>query len=211
MKIVGVFLCCFVFFSYFCFQIMNMRRLIPLILAAGIMMLAACKEKKQTTDIITTKYVPKQLQAPIAMAADQQTSTVRWQDAAYTVSVSRVSVDSLPMVKDEYGQKYIDNRVDVNIARQDGSVFFRRSFTKNAFAPYVDATFRKDGILAGIRYDEVKNAGIEFSVVIALPDALDDMFVPLEMVIDRQGGISISRDDDMDMLEGASLMDEGEE
>lgn len=181
-----------------------MKRLIPLIMAAGIMMLAACKEKKQTSDIITTKYVPKQLQAPIAMPADEQANTVRWQDADYTVSVNRVPVDSLPMVKDEYGQQYIDNRIDVSIARQDGSVFFHRSFTKNAFASYVDATFRKDGILAGIRYDEVEKGGIEFSVVIALPDAVDDVFVPLEMVVDRQGGISITRDDDMDMLEGAS-------
>jgi hypothetical protein len=34
-----------------------------------------------------------------------------------------------------------------------------------------------------------------------MPDALDDVFIPLELVIDRQGTVSISRDDDMDMLD----------
>ena len=165
------------------------------------MVLGACKEKKPSTDIITTKYIPKQIQAPIAMTADTQTKNIDWQGKPYTVIVDRLPVDSLPMVKDENGQPYIDNRVKVRIVRADGSAIFERTFTKASFALYVDEAFRKSGILAGIRFDEVEKAGMKFSVVIALPDAIDDVFVPLEMVIDAQGGINITRDDDMDMLD----------
>jgi hypothetical protein len=112
-----------------------------------------------------------------------------------------VSDDSLKHVKDEYGQPYIDNRVSLTILRQDGSVFFKKEFTKASFSSYIDDTFRNNGILAGIQYDEIDDKGLEFSVVVGMPDALDDVFIPLELVIDRQGAVSISRDDDMDMLD----------
>lgn len=178
-----------------------MKHILPLILVAGLVVLGACKEKKQSTDIITTKYVPKQPQDPIAMPADTQTKNIEWQGKPYTITIDRVPVDSLPQVKDENNQPYVDNRVKLTIMRADGSAFFQRTFTKASFNTYIDDSFRKNGILAGFRYDEVENSGIEFSVVVALPDAIDDVFVPLELVVDRQGGVSITRDDDMDMLD----------
>ena len=185
-----------------------MKHILPLILVAGLVVLGACKEKKQSTDIITTKYVPKQLQDPIAMPADTQTKNIEWQGKPYTITIDRVPVDSLPQVKDENNQPYVDNRVKMTIVRSDGSVFFERTFTKASFNTYIDDSFRKNGILAGFRYDEVENSGIEFSVVVALPDAIDDVFVPLELVVDRQGGVSITRDDDMDMLDYDERNDE---
>lgn len=186
-----------------------MKRLLPLVLVAALVVLGACKEKRQSTDIIATKYVPKQPQAPIAMPADAQTKNIEWQGKPYTITIDRVPVDSLPQVTDENNQPYVDNRVKLTIVREDGSVFFQRTFTKASFNAYIDDSFRKNGILAGFRYDELENSGIEFSVVIALPDAVDDVFVPLELVVDRQGGISISRDDDMDMLD--YVMDDGDD
>jgi hypothetical protein len=185
-----------------------MKHILPLILVAGLVVLGACKEKKQSTDIITTKYVPKQPQDPIAMPADTQTKNIEWQGKPYTITIDRVPVDSLPQVKDENNQPYVDNRVKLTIMRADGSAFFQRTFTKASFNTYIDDSFRKNGILAGFRYDEVENSGIEFSVVVALPDAIDDVFVPLELVVDRQGGVSITRDDDMDMLDYDERNDE---
>ena len=178
-----------------------MKRILPLVLVAALVVLGACKEKKPSTDIITTKYIPKKIQDPIAMPAEKDTKNIEWQGKPYTIIVDRVPVDSLPQVKDEDGQPYIDNLVKMTIVRSDGSVFFERLFSKAAFSSYVDESFRKNGILAGFRYDEVENSGVKFSVVIALPDAIDDVFVPLELVVNHQGGISITRDDDMDMLD----------
>jgi len=159
----------------------------------------ACKEKKESTDIITTKYVPKKPQPPIAMPSETITKNVTWQDKPYTVVITRQASDSLLQVKDENGQPYIDNRVEIVVTRADGSVFFKKVFTKASFNAYIDESFRKNGILAGIQYDEIDSKGMEFSVVVGLPDALDDVFVPLELVVDRFANIAISRDDDMDM------------
>jgi hypothetical protein len=185
-----------------------MKRILPLVLMAALVVLGACKEKKPSTDIITTKYIPKKIQDPIAMPAEKDTKNIEWQGKPYTIIVDRVPVDSLPQVKDENGQPYIDNLVKMTIVRSDGSVFFERLFTKASFNSHIDESFRKNGILAGIRYDELAESGIEFSVVIALPDAVDDVFVPLELIVDRQGGVSISRDDDMDMLDYDERNDE---
>ncbi len=178
---------------------MNMKYLFPLILVAGLVVFGACKEKKESTDIITTKYVPKKPQPPIAMPSETITKNVTWQDKPYTVVITRQASDSLLQVKDENGQPYIDNRVEIVVTRADGSVFFKKVFTKASFNAYIDESFRKNGILAGIQYDEIDSKGMEFSVVVGLPDALDDVFVPLELVVDRFANIAISRDDDMDM------------
>ena len=178
---------------------MNMKHLFPLILVAGLVVFGACKEKKESTDIITTKYVPKKPQPPIAMPSETITKNVTWQDKLYTVVITRQASDSLLQVKDENGQPYIDNRVEIVVTRADGSVFFKKVFTKASFNAYIDESFRKNGILAGIQYDEIDSKGMEFSVVVGLPDALDDVFVPLELVVDRFANIAISRDDDMDM------------
>ena len=186
---------------------MNMKHLLPILLAASFVMLEACEEKKKSTDIITTKYVPKKPQPPIAMPAESMSNTVQWMGQSYTVKVDRTPADSLALVKDENHQPYIDNYVKVVVLRQDGSELFKQTFTKTSFSDYIDDTFRKNGILAGIRFDEVETAGLEFSVVIALPDAVDDVFVPLDLVIDRQGHISITRDDDMDMLDYDDRLD----
>jgi len=176
-----------------------MKRYLPFIMIAGLIAFGACKEKKQSTDIITTKYVPKKPQPPIAMPSETTTKNVTWMDKPYTVVINRTASDSLSQVKDENGQPYIDNRVEIVVTRADGSVFFKKVFTKASFNAYIDESFRKNGILAGIQYDEIDSKGMEFSVVVGLPDALDDVFVPLELVVDRFANIAISRDDDMDM------------
>ena len=202
---VSVFFCTFASLN----QKYAMKRLLPLVLVLGTMMLSACKEKKQTDDIITTKYVPKQLQAPIGMPADSLSQTVIWGNGTYNIYVAREASDSLPMMKDESGQKYKDNFITVSVSRQGGSSFFKRTFTKGSFTQYVDVVFKKNGILANIRFDEVDDGKLKFSVVVALPDAVDDMFVPLEMTIDHNCVINIREDDDMDMLDYVEAEDEG--
>ena len=174
-------------------------RLSIIVLAAATLTLGGCKEKKPVApDIIAERYVPQRLQAPIAMAADSETEDITWMGKPYSVTVSRVPVDSMT-VSDESGQKYIDNRCQLTVRRQDGSVVTEKTFYKSSFSSYIQEPFISKGILAGIRFDEADGAKLEFSVVVAMPEAIDDLFLPLELTIDSQGGISIRQDDDMGM------------
>ena len=179
-----------------------MKRIIPVILAAGIMMLGACKEKKQTEEIITTKYVPKKPGAPIRMQDNKGTENVVWGGATYELTVSRNAVDSLPMVSNEIGQKYVDNRIRLTIRRKDGSVFFDKSFTKSSFTSYLPADYRQMGLLTDMRFNKVNGGELAFVVTIAEPEATEDEFLPLELSVNRNGGIGIKVMDDMDLLGG---------
>ena len=192
-------LVCYALFLYLCALIMKKQTSI-LVLAAGIMMLVACKEKKQTEDIITTHYVPQRLQAPIAMATDSQTVNTDWLERPYTVRIVRSPMDSV-MVEDDNGQKYIDNHIRLTIIRQDGSAFIDKTFTRASFLSYVQEPFRHGGLLASLRYEETCGPVMKFTAVIGMPDAVDDLFVPLELSVDSQGGIGIRKNDDMGLLD----------
>jgi len=98
-------------------------------------------------------------------------------------------------------QEYIDNSIHLAVKRDDGSVFFEKTFVKGSFHSYVEESFRRNGQLASIRLDEAEGPELHFSVVIGLPDAIDDVFVPLQLTINNLGGISIRQDDDMGMLD----------
>ena len=73
--------------------------------------LTGCKQKKQTEDIIVRKTETPKPQAPIRMQDYNQVKDVQWLDRSYQVDIRRMADDSLRMVKDETGQKFVDNRI----------------------------------------------------------------------------------------------------
>ena len=85
-----------------------------------------CKEKKQTTDIITTK--PKvEAPKPVQEIGDyDQDVSVDWGGSNYTVRMQRMADRSLPIVDDGLGNRYFDNQITVRVTRNDGSEFFAR-------------------------------------------------------------------------------------
>lgn len=175
---------------------MKRNTTIPLV-AAVALTLGGCKEKKPVQgDIIATRYEVQRPQPPIAMAAESLTEDVTWMGKPYSVTVGRVPLDSVT-VCDDSGQKYVDNSYRLTVRRADGSVFADKTFTKRSFAACIKEPFVTRGILAGLRFDEADGRKLVFSVVVAMPDALDDLFVPLALCLDSQGDISVRPDDDM--------------
>ena len=167
-------------------------------MVAGIMMLLpGCKETKQPKHIIATNYVPKKLQGPISMPVSEKKNDVAWLGKNYHVSITRVAVDSLPMVKDDYGQEYVDNKITLSVMRSDSTVFLKKVFTKASFASCLDDNYRKNGVLSAMLFNEVDNDRLEFAVTVSMPDS-EDEFIPLEMKVNGQGEISIVRDTDLD-------------
>lgn len=176
---------------------------LALVLATSTILLGACKDKKEKgtdNEIIATHYIPKRPQGPVAMPADNQTVNVKWLGSNYQVTVVRTPLDSIT-VSDTSGQKYNDNRCSVKIKREDGTVFVEKTFYKSSFSSYLQEPFSSGGILANIRFSESDGKNLKFSVIVAMPEATDDLFVSLEMDIDSQGGLAISHDDDMGMLD----------
>lgn len=165
-------------------------------------MFTSCKQKKQTEDIIVRKTEAPKPQAPIRMQEYNQVKDVKWLDREYQVNIRRVADDSLQMVKDETGQKFIDNRIRLQVIRQDGSVFFDRSFTKASFNDYLDNDYRATGILEGLVFDRVEGNNLIFAGSVSHPQT--DEYIPLVITLSNFGDVSISRDTEMDTNGGES-------
>lgn len=177
---------------------MNDMRKLLILLMAGIAVGATvgCKEKKNSDHIIAQKVVAKAPSGPVRMQDYVQTKDLEWLGASYNCEIVRIADDSLAMVKDESGQKFVDNRISLEIRRKDGSVFFRKSFTKKDFDECLDNDYRKTGILEGIVFDKIDGPTLVFAASVSHPQT--DEYIPLLMRISRMGNVSIARDTQMD-------------
>ena len=190
---------------------MNTKTMLKGSLAAVLLGIAvvACKEKKPSTDIITTLPKPEaNAPKPVQEIGDyNQEMTAEWGGSNYTIGMQRVADKSLPVVDDGQGNRYYDNQIRLRIVRSDGSEFFARTFTKADFSAYVDAAFSKRSALLGIVFDKVDDGVLCFAASVGSPDKASDEYVPFVMKISRSGSVSISKDTQLDT--GYTGTDEG--
>ena len=201
------------FLSTFAAKLKNtskMRNVQLAVLAiTGLVVLAGCKEKKQSQDIIAPRLEVKKPSAPIRMQTYSDQRSVQWLGKEYKVEINRAPSDSLPMVKDETGQQFVDNRISLVVRRADGSVAIQRTFTKAMFEGYVDANYRKAGILEGFVFDEVDGQQLKFAASVCLPQT--DEYIPLVVKIDNFGNVKIERDSEMDTSGTGEVDEESDE
>ena len=188
-----------------------MRRLIQIMtLMTVACMLTGCAEKKKSEDIIAKKAEAPKLQAPIRMQNYTQTTDVQWLSKNYQIEVKRFPDDSLKMVKDETGQKFVDNRISLRIIRSDGSTFFSRTFTKAAFDNYLNTDYRQTGILEGLVFDKVEGNNIFFAASVSHPQT--DEYIPMVVSVSNHGDVGIRLDTDLDTNGGGNtISDNGED
>ena len=178
-----------------------------LLLAVMGLTLVACSGKKKSNDIITERIEKVEPKAPVKMQEYTDERDVEWIGKQYHVAIHRQPGDSLPMVKDEYGQKYVDNMFTMAVLRQDGSVFFSRSLTKRSLAQFLDDDYRKTGVFEGLVFDRVDGDYLVFAASVGHPQS--DEYIPLVLRLSRMGVLSIKRDTQMDTQ--APTSDENDE
>ncbi len=159
-------------------------------------LMAGCNKKKESKDIIVPTVEVAKPKAPIRMQPYDQQQQVKWLNRNYQVIINRVADDSLRMVQDEIGQKFVDNRITLRIIRADGSVFFKKVFTKTNFDAQLDDDYRQTGILEGIVFDKVDGLNLVFAGSVSHPQT--DEYIPLVLTVSNLGAISVKRDDQMD-------------
>ena len=167
--------------------------MVPVLLAA---VMVGCGEKKKSDDIIAQRVVKAAPKAPERMQGYTDKREIQWIGRTYHVDISRAAADSLPMVRDETGQKYIDNTVSVVISRSDGSVFFRHVFSKSDFSSCLDADYSQTGILEGLVFDRVDGDDLLFAASVSHPHT--DEYIPLVVRLSRMGALSVNRDTELD-------------
>lgn len=168
------------------------------LLAALLMAVLAisCGKKKESKDIIVPTAEVVKPKAPISMQPYSQQQEVAWLDKSYQVFINRMADDSLRMVQDETGQKFVDNRITLRVVRADGSVFFKKVFTKATFDAQLDDDYRQTGILEGLVFDKVDGNNLVFAGSVSHPQT--DEYIPLVVTVSNFGNVTIKRDDQMD-------------
>lgn len=171
--------------------------------------LTGCKKKEDTTIIVRQSQLkPQKPKATEQMTAAQWSRTIDWLKAKYQLKIERKPDKSLPLAKDESGQSYYDNAIHLTITRQDGSIFLDKVFHKDDLKQYVPKANYDNGALLGLVFDRVKDGLLCFGTSVGSPDPMSDEYVPLSLKIDRNGGISISKLNDLDGSEILSDEDE---
>ncbi|MBO7069505.1 MAG: DUF4738 domain-containing protein [Bacteroidaceae bacterium] len=157
----------------------------------------SCDNKKgQTTDQVlqTTEQ-----QAGVHRLNDYNlTDSVTLGSHLYIYTIHREADDSLKVVTDENGDKFVDNYYDLNICK-DGNEFFRRRFTKASFESLLDDSFRKNGILDGFRFISAQEGMLTFGVCVSFPES--DMSTPFILTIGPDGSFSLEPDTTPDIEE----------
>ena len=173
-----------------------MNKNLILALIAVPCLLASCGQKKQHDDIIVEHTEAPKPQAPIRMQDYKDVKDVQWLGKQYQIEVSRTADDSLKMVKDETGQKFVDNRITLRVIRTDGSVFCSKTFTKAAFDACLDDDYRKTGILEGFVFDKAEGNQLFFAASVCHPQT--DEYIPMVVTISNFGEVGISKDQQME-------------
>ena len=178
-----------------------MKKILPVILLSALLVsVLSCKDEKKSDNIIMEKpekeVIPTDTVAMTTIAPDGR--TVTWGTGDYTISVKRYADESLPIVKDESGRKYYDNKIDLKISRADGSVFMSRTFQKTDFSQFLDKNTRENGALLGLPFVEVEGNNLVFAASVGSPNEMSDEFVPMKVKISRMGDIHIELDNDLD-------------
>lgn len=187
-----------------------MKRLFQILtLIAVTWMMTGCGEKKKSDDIIAPKPEAPKPQAPIRMQNYTQTKNIVWLGRNYQVEVKRFPDDSLRMVKDETGQKFVDNRISLRIIRADGTAFFSKTFTKAAFDSFLDNDYRQTGILEGFVFDKVEGNNLFFAASVSHPQT--DEYIPMVVTVSNLGDVGIRLDTDLDTNGGGSTMSDNDE
>lgn len=160
------------------------------------LLIASCGGKKKTEDIIVPKQEVKKPSGPIRMQEYKQTKDIEWLNKNYQVEIIRQADDSLRMVKDEDGQKFVDNRVFLRVYRSDGSVFYKGQFTKSAFDHLLNDDYRQTGIFEGFVFDRVEGTKLFFAASVCHPQT--DEYMPFVVTLSNMGQITVSPDSELD-------------
>ena len=133
---------------------MNIR--LYLIILFVFAMLSSCGGSLSKNDSPTSEIQPAEevvLKAPQFMQDSDITVPVKVGEREFQSNVVRRPDNNLPMVSNEQGQKYVDNRITLTL-REGGRLVVSKEFTKNDFLSFLDAGFQRHAILEGLVYDK---------------------------------------------------------
>ena len=170
-------------------------------------MFMACGSRTEgaKTDVDTTLYeTTGETEVERDEVFELPTEEIDFGGRHYVVRVRRAPSDSLPKVKDSYGDPYLDNEVFVTVTA-DGSTIVKRSITKADFAGVAAGLELSKLVLGGMTFSGINSSGLHFCAQINSPGSVEggNNFIltfplsgsGLQIVADESGDDMSSNDD----------------
>lgn len=168
-----------------------------MIMCVATYILGACagsqKEGGATREALIQDSIRKA--GPQRMQVSEVKASVTFRGKEYQSTVVRRPDDSLPLVINEQGEQFVDNRITLTLSC-GGKTVLHRVFTKESFATLVDAKFMKYAVLEGLVLDEPSTQGVVYAASVGYPQS--DLYVPLRLTVSADGTLSISKDELME-------------
>lgn len=184
-----------------------MKNIVYIMAGVAVLLFAACSSQKKSDkdNVQVLMQDSAAMSAPQRMQTSDTKVTITYKGKEYHSSVVRRPDDSLPVVKNEQGEKFVDNSITLRITC-GGKQIVDKVFTKESFASLVDANFMKHSILEGLVYDKTTPQGIVYAASICYPQT--DLYVPLRLTVSADGKISMAKEELMeDLYETDSIPD----
>ena len=118
----------------------------------------------------------------------------------FQLLVERTPDENLPHVKSNMGL-FVDNCIKVKITRENGTTLFEKTFTKKDFSVQLPAKYLSRSVLEGLVFDDVRTAeNKEITLAASVSYPMTDLYIPFILVVSQDGKLSISKDEDMGVI-----------
>lgn len=171
-----------------------MKSTFYIVALSSFMLLASCgnKPKEDNSSEILYSMESKSFDGLQRMQSSHAEQDVAWKGKNYHFVINRVANDSLPKIKDEAGDVFVDNTITLSIKRNRSERFFDKVFTKQSFASVLDERFLSHAMLEGMVFDKATDGGLIFAASVSYPQS--DLFVPVIITIAPNGNMSMRKE-----------------
>lgn len=171
-----------------------MKSIVYIMTCAWILLLSGCssQNKNGKKEVEVLMQDSTEIAGPQRMQSSDIKETFKYKGQEYRSSVSRRPDESLPIVQNKEGEKFVDNRITLQIV-SNGKQIVNKVFTKENFASLVEADFMKYAILEGLVYYKTSSEGIIYAASVCYPQS--DLYVPIKLTVTSSGAISMAREE----------------
>ncbi|WP_289293783.1 MULTISPECIES: DUF4738 domain-containing protein [Bacteroides] len=176
-----------------------MKRFINLFILPLLAVLTACSGGSKKTDegsliLMQDSVDNRGLQR---MQVSKAEVDIKFKGKDYHSFISRTPDEDLPLVKNEMGNTFVDNKIQLRLTRGSEQVF-NMTFTKKNFSSIVSDDFLSKSILEGMVYNKTTPQGIVYAASVCYPQT--DLYVPISITITADGKMTMEKEESLEEI-----------
>lgn len=150
--------------------------------------LASCTQQKTETQV-ATQTEEETVEEVRSLFPFSHTDTLMQGSHIVIYTIASQPDEELPLVVDDDGTKFKDNRFSLEIIK-DEKTLFSHNFTKADFRSLLSKEFQDHGIMDGMSFKRAEDGKLYFNTCVSYPES--DMSCPFILTIGPDGSHTIT-------------------